>query len=206
MSEENKLMSLRGNNKHFSHATVLHELIPGHNLQSYYQSRFNTHRGMFGTAFWIEGWALYWEMTMWDRGYHVTPEDKIGALFWRLAPLHFRIICSIKYHLGEMTPQQWVDFLVDRIGHERANAGGEVRRSVAGGYGPLYQVGYMIGGLQIRAAHKELVGGGKMTDRAFHDAIMRENNMPIEMVRALLTGNAPAKDFTPSWKFDAGGN
>jgi len=38
-------------------------------------------------------------------------------------------------------------FLVDRVGHERENAAGEVRRSFKGDYGPLYQAGYMLGGL-----------------------------------------------------------
>lgn len=200
MSQENKEMSLRGNNRHFSHAAVFHELIPGHNLQAFVRARYNTHRDMFNTAFWSEGWALYWEMTMWDRGYHATPEDKVGALFWR-SHRCARIICSLKYHLGEMSAQEWVDYLVNKVGHERANAEGEVRRSVAGGYGPLYQVGYMIGGKQFRALHKEMVVNGKMTDKAFHDAVMHENNMPVEMVRALVSGEAPKKDFVTSWKF-----
>ncbi len=203
MTHENKLMSLRGNNRHFSHAAVFHELIPGHNLQAFVRPRYNAHRDVFGTAFWTEGWALYWEMLMWDRGYHATPEDKVGALFWR-SHRCARIICSLKYHLGQMTAQEWVDYLVEKVGHERANAEGEVRRSVAGGYGPLYQVGYMIGGLQFRALHRDLVGSGKMTDKAFHDAVMYENNMPVEMVRALLSGQAPGRDFVPSWKFDDG--
>jgi hypothetical protein len=203
MSQENKLMSLRGNNRHFSHAAVFHELIPGHNLQAFARPRFNPHRDVFSTAFWGEGWALHWEMLMWDLGYHATPEDKVGALFWR-SHRCARIICSLKYHLGEMSAQEWVEYLVNKVGHERANAEGEVRRSVAGGYGPLYQVGYMIGGLQFRALHRDLVGSGKMTNKAFHDAVMHENNMPVEMVRALLSGQAPGRDFTASWKFDDG--
>lgn len=209
MKHEDKLMSLRGNNRHFAHATVFHELIPGHHLQQFSQARWNTHRAPFGTAFWTEGWALYWEMTMWDRGYHATPEDRVGALFWR-SHRCARIICSLKFHLGEMSAQQWVDFLVDRVGHERANAEGEVRRSVSGGYGPLYQVGYMIGGLQFRALHRECTrpdpattpGRRAMSDRDFHDAVMHANTMPVEMVRALLTNRPPARDFRPTWRFD----
>ena len=33
MPHEAKLMSMRGNNIHFSRATVFHEVIPGHHLQ-----------------------------------------------------------------------------------------------------------------------------------------------------------------------------
>src|SRR5262245_63435897 len=122
-------------------------------------------------------------MLLWDDGFPKTPENRVGMLFWRMHR-QARIIFSLRFHLGEWTPQQCVDFLVDRVGHERANAEGEVRRSVYGGYGPLYRLAYMIGGLQFRALRHELVESGKMTDRQFHDAVLRENQMPVEMVRA----------------------
>lgn len=205
MTDTAKAMSLRGNNKHFSRATVFHELIPGHNLQYFMQNRYKTYRRPYGrTPFWTEGWALYWEMLLYDRGFQTTPEDKVGALFWRMHRCA-RIIFSINYHLGKWTPQQCIDFLVDRVDFERANAEAEVRRSFTGGYGPLYQIGYMLGGLEFRALHKELVDSGTMTNKDFHDRIMQENSMPVEMVRALLTNQEIPRDFETSWKF-AGNN
>src|SRR5262249_39984844 len=57
MSQDSKLQSMRGNNVHFSRATVHHELIPGHHLQGFMTARYNTHRRLFGTPFWGEGWA-----------------------------------------------------------------------------------------------------------------------------------------------------
>ena len=33
-----------------------------------------------GTPFMTEGWSLYWELLMWDLGFHKSPEDRIGAL------------------------------------------------------------------------------------------------------------------------------
>lgn len=42
-----------------------------------------------------------------------------------------------------------------------------------GSYPPLHQAAYMLGALQFRALHQELVGSGRMTDREFHDAILR---------------------------------
>ena len=200
MSEDAKLMTLRGNNRHFSRAVVFHELIPGHNLQYFMQSRYKPYRKGFGTPFWTEGWSLYWEMLLWDKNFPKTPEDKIGMLFWRMHRCA-RIIFSMNYHLGKWTPQQCIDFLVDRVGFERANAEAEVRRSFTGGYGPLYQIGYMLGGLQFRALHKELVGGGKMTNIQFHDRILKENNMPVEMVRAILINQALPENFSTNWKF-----
>ncbi len=200
MAHDDKLMSMRGNNPHFSMATVHHELIPGHHLQGYMTSRYNTHRGAFGTPFWTEGWALWWEMLLWDQGFPKTPEDRMGMLFWRSHRLA-RIIFSLKVHLGEMTPQEAIDMLVDRVGHERANAEAEVRRSFNGSYSPLYQAAYMLGGLQIRALHRELVGGGRMTNKEFHDAILQGGRMPIEMVRARLMGTTLRPGYQASWKF-----
>jgi uncharacterized protein (DUF885 family) len=103
--------------------------------------------------------------------------------------------------MEKMTPQQCIDLLVNRVGHEVDNATAEVRRSFGGTYGPLYQAAYLLGGLQIYSLHKELVAGGKMTDRAFHDAILQENRIPVEMVRAILTKQKLTRDFTTSWKF-----
>jgi uncharacterized protein (DUF885 family) len=200
MSHEEKLMSMRGNNVHFSRATVQHELIPGHHLQGFMAARHRPYRRVFRTPFLVEGWSLYWEMLLWDLGFAKTPEDRIGMLFWR-SHRCARIIFSLRFHLGEMTAAEAVDFLVDRVGHERSNATGEVRRSVSGAYPPLYQAAYMLGGLQIRALWKELVGSGKMTNRDFHDAILRENAIPIEMIRASLTSQPLTRDFKARWKF-----
>ena len=200
MAHEQKMMSMRGNNPHFSRATVHHELIPGHHLQGFMTQRYKSYRGLFGTPFWGEGWSLYWELLLWDRGFPKTPEDKIGFLFWR-SHRCARIVFSLSFHLEKMTPQECIDFLVNRVGHERDNATAEVRRSFDGSYGPLYQIAYLVGGLQFYSLHRELVDSKKMTNRAFHDWIYKENRMPVEMVRAILTNQKLTRDFKSSWKF-----
>jgi uncharacterized protein (DUF885 family) len=200
MDHPDKLMSMRGNNEHFSRATVHHELIPGHHLQGFMTDRYNSHRQIFRTPFWHEGNALYWELRLWDLGFPRGPEDRVGMLFWRMHRAA-RIIFSLSFHLGRMTPQEAIDFLVERVGHERANATAEVRRSFNGSYPPLYQAGYMLGGLQFRALHDELVESGEMTEREYHDAILRGGPMPVEMVRARLMGELIARDHVPNWRF-----
>ena len=200
MAHEQKMMSMRGNNPHFSKATVHHELIPGHHLQGFMTSRYKTYRGLFGTPFWGEGWALYWELLLWDMKFPTTPEDRIGFLFWR-SHRCARIVFSLSFHMEKMTPQQCIDLLVNKVGHEVDNATAEVRRSFAGTYGPLYQAAYLLGGLQIYSLHKELVDSGKMTNKVFHDTILRENRIPIEMVRALLTKQKLTRDHKTNWKF-----
>ena len=200
MTNDEKDNSLRGNNPHFSHATVFHELNPGHHLQGFMTSRYNTHRRIFNTPFWNEGSALYWEFFLWDHDFHVTPEDRMGALFWRMHR-SARIVFSLSFHLGKMTPEQAIKYLIDTVNFEPNNAEGEVRRSFGGAYSPLYQAGYMLGGLQLRALYKELVTGRKMTELAFHDAIYQGGPMPIAMVRARL-GNTPlTRDGAAPWRF-----
>jgi hypothetical protein len=55
--------------------------------------------------------------------------------------------------------------------------------------------------MQLRALHRELVESGKMTNRAFHDAVLRENRISIEMVRASLLHQKLTPEFTSNWKF-----
>lgn len=203
MTHEQKMMSMRGNNPHFTHAVTHHELIPGHHLQRFMNNRYRPYRQTFRTPFWTEGWALYWEFLLWDMNFNKTAEDKVGALFWRMHR-SARIIFSLSFHLEKMTPQESVDFLVERGGHERDNALGEVRRSFAGDYGPLYQIAYMMGGLQFYNLHRDLVDSKKMTNKQFHDAILKEGPIPVEMVRAILTKQKLSKDFKSNWRFYGG--
>ena len=200
MAHEQKMMSMRGNNIHFSRATVFHELIPGHHLQGFMAARNKPYRAIFGTPFWTEGNALYWELLLWDLNFAKTPENRIGMLFWRMHRCA-RIIFSLNFHLEKMTPQECIDLLVNRVGHERDNATAEVRRSFDGSYGPLYQIAYLIGGLQQYSMHKELVDSGKMTNRAFNDALLKENRIPIEMLRAAITNQKLTRDFVTNWRF-----
>lgn len=200
MTDEEKLMSLRGNNPFFSRAVVFHELNPGHHLQGFMSARYNSHRRLFSTPFWNEGQALYWEMFLWDHDFHVTPEDRLGALAWRMHR-SARIVFSLSFHLGTMTPEQAIEYVVDKVPFERANAEGEVRRSFNGSYSPIYQAAYMLGGLQMRALYKELVMTKKMTDRQFHDAVLQGGPMPMAMVRARLAKVPLGRDGAAPWRF-----
>ena len=189
MEHDQKLMSMRGNNRGFSRATVQHELIPGHYLQAFHEARFRPYRELFYTPFWTEGWALHWEMVLWEQGFPRTPEERVGMLFWR-SHRCARIVFSLGFHLGEMTAQECIDMLVNEVGHERDNAAAEVRRSVRGDYDALYQLAYLIGGLQVHALRDELVGSGRMTQRQFHDAFLKQGPLPLKLMRqALLPGD-----------------
>jgi uncharacterized protein (DUF885 family) len=201
MSYDQRITTMRANNIAMSHATVFHEMMPGHELQGFMEHRYREYRlALGGTPFLIEGWSLYWEMLFWDMGFDRTPEERVGALAWRRHRCG-RIVFSLNFHLGKWTPQQCIDLLVNRVGFEPQAATGEVRRSLGGAYEPLYQAAYLLGGMQIYALHRELVGSGKMTNRQFHDAVLKENNIPVEMIRASLTRQTLPRDFRTQWKF-----
>lgn len=200
MSYQDKVMSMRGNTPPFNFPTVQHELIPGHHLQKFMYDRFNGHRAHLNwTPFWIEGWALYWELTLWDRAdFPRNNAERMGMLFWRLHRAG-RIVFSLNYQLGKWTPEQCVDFLVNEVGHERANAEAEVRRTTIDA--PLYQISYMIGAMQLRALHHELVASGQVTEKEFHDGFLVSGPMPIELFRARLSNEPLTRDYRSRWRF-----
>ena len=102
---------------------------------------------------------------MYELGFDKTPEQKVGALFWRMHRCA-RIIFSLNFHMGLWTPKECVDFLVDKVGHERDNAMAEVRRSFESAQyqnQPPYQAAYLLGGLQLRGLRKALVDSKVMT-------------------------------------------
>ena len=205
MDYDARIQSMRGNNPGFSHATAFHEMIPGHNLVGYMAARFNDYRANLagGGPFFGEGWPLYWEMILYDKGFNKTPEQKVGALFWRMHRCA-RIIFSLNFHMGEWSPEDAIKFLVDRVGHERDNATAEVRRSFdpSAGYGPLYQAAYLLGGLQLRGLRREVVDSRQMTEMQFHDEVMRQGSMPIAMLRLAVNKRIPLeRDMSIDWKF-----
>ncbi len=204
MDYDARLQSMRGNNRPWSHATAHHEMIPGHNLVQYTGQRYAGYRASLnaGGPFFGEGWPLYWEVTLYDMGFNKTPEERVGALVWKMHRCA-RIIFSLKFHMGQWSPQEAIDFLVDRVGHERDNATAEVRRSFdpAAGYGPLYQAAYLLGGLQIRGLRREMVDSKQMTEKAFHDEILRQGSMPITLLRLALTKQKLTRDMNIDWRF-----
>jgi uncharacterized protein (DUF885 family) len=200
MKHEDKLMAMRGNNRHFTRITTAHELLPGHHLQAFNAARHREYRRLFSTPFFVEGWALYWEMRLWELNYATTPQDRIGMLFWRMHRAA-RIIVSLKFHLGQMQPKEMVEFLTKRVGHEKFGATSEVRRFIAGDYSPLYQCGYMIGGMQLRSLQREATAGGKMTERQFHDAVLTYGPIPVEMIRAGLLNLELSPEYKSQWRF-----
>jgi uncharacterized protein (DUF885 family) len=139
-------------------------------------------------------------MRLWDMKFQKSPEDRIGMLFWRMHRCA-RIIFSMSYQLGTMTGQECIDLVANRVGMEPEHAAIEGTRSLDGGMGLIHMSSYLVGGLQLRALSHELVDSGKMTAKAFHDTVLLENTIPIELLRAKLTNKNLSPEFIPNWKF-----
>ena len=202
MDYEARIQSMRGNNPGFSHATAFHEMIPGHNLVAYMGAGSTTtvqpHRRRRVLR---RRLAALLGVDLYDMGFNKTPEQKVGALFWRMHRCA-RIIFSLKFHMGQWSPQEAIDFLVERVGHERDNATAEVRRSFdpAAGYGPLYQAAYLLGGLQLRGLRQELVDRQGPHRRA----VPRRDHAPgqhADRAAARAGSPDPARDMNLDWKF-----
>lgn len=200
MKQEDKLMVMRGNNRHATRLTTPHELVPGHHLQIYQAARHNAHRRAFATSFFIEGWALYCERRLWDLGWARTPEERLGMLFWRINRAA-RVVVALRFHLGQMKPDEMVAFMVDRVGHEKLGATSEVRRFI-GVTGELQPASYMIGSFQLLALRAEMTGRGTWSDLQFNDALLRAGPIPVELMRAELRDLPLARDAKPSWRWD----
>jgi uncharacterized protein (DUF885 family) len=91
--------------------------------------------------------------------------------------------------------------LVDVVGHEPTHAEGEIRRSLSPHTPTLYQCAYMLGGIQFYVLRREMVTSGKMGDREFHDRILKGNRIPVEMVRAEISGIPLTRDYKTNWRF-----
>ena len=185
MSDDLSTMIMKGNGPHLSHATVFHELIPGHGLQGFMNQRYNAHRSLFNTPFYGEGWALYLEMLMWDQGFHATPEDRIGAFFWRMHRAA-RIVFTMNWQMGRWTPQQCVDFLVaerPRALHRRGR-GPRAHPELAAALPDQLPDGCAAALVGVSGRGRAEEGDD---DQAVQRSRDRTGSMPIEMVRALLT-------------------
>ena len=63
------------------------------------------------------------------------------------------------------------------------------------------QAAYLLGGLQLRGLRRQLVDTKVMTNRQFHDEILRQGNMPMALIRLNLTKQKLTRDMDINWKF-----
>ena len=189
MDYDARMQSMRGNNPGFSHATAFHEMIPGHNLVGYINQRYADYRAGLtgGGAVLRRGLAALLGA---DAVRHGLPQDARAE--GRRAVLAHAPLRA--HHLLAELPHGQLDAAgVHRLPRRPRRARARQRD---GGSAPLVSRAatarstrprYLLGGLQLRGLRRELVDSKVMTNKQFHDEIMRQGNMPIALIRLAVT-------------------
>jgi uncharacterized protein (DUF885 family) len=162
---------------------VLHEAVPGHHLQIAIADELEgmpSFRRQSGYTAFIEGWGLYAETLGEELGFYQDPLSKMGQLIadaWRSV----RLVVDTGIHAKGWTRQQAIDFFAANAGRSIADITVEIDRYIVW---PGQALAYKIGQLKFtelrRWAEKEL--GDRFRIRGFHDVLLGEGGLPLEMV------------------------
>jgi uncharacterized protein (DUF885 family) len=168
--------------------TAVHEAYPGHHwhlvMMKANPSRL---RQVFRTPYFSEGWALYAERMMREQGFFTDLRHEMfqyEATIFRAA----RIIVDTSLHLGEMSWDEAVAFMLEHTALTEPTAKAEVTRYCAW---PTQASSYLTGCLEIVRIREAFFAarGASDTDalRAFHDSITSSGGLPIALAeRAVL--------------------
>ncbi|HEX2764484.1 MAG TPA: DUF885 domain-containing protein [Allosphingosinicella sp.] len=168
-------------------ALTLHEAVPGHHHQIALQQEvelppFRRYFTSF-TAF-TEGWGLYAESLGEEMGLYDTPEKKVGQLSyqaWRAA----RLVVDTGIHAKGWDKAKAVAFMRDNTALTDANIDAEVNRYISW---PGQALAYKIGELKIKElrarAEREL--GARFDLRRFHDAVLLQGSVPLDVLEAQI--------------------
>ena len=187
-------------------ALVAHEGVPGHHIQialAQEQGNVPDFRKDYDITAFVEGWALYSEQLGREIGIYRTPYERFGLLsmeMWRAC----RLVIDVGLHWKGWTREQAVACLRDNTGLADKNIQNEVDRYIAW---PGQALGYKVGELKImelrRQAQAEL--GPAFDWRRFHDAVLDEGAMPLDMLeKRIVAWIAAEKTATSQEKPRAG--
>ncbi|MCP4704824.1 MAG: DUF885 domain-containing protein, partial [candidate division Zixibacteria bacterium] len=165
--------------------SVVHEAFPGHHLQLQMTSRtVNDIRKWQDNNCLIEGWALYSEEMMYQKGLYgkkARPYLKVlGGIRFRA----MRIILDVKLHTGQFSREEAVKWLTDIWGGYEEYAKKEVNGCALN---PTYKMSYLIGKkevLRLLDDYKKKEGDN-FSLKQFHDTLLAEGSLPIPIIRKL---------------------
>lgn len=166
-----------------------HEAVPGHHFQVALQAeleelpRFRRDRVFGGLSAHAEGWALYAERLAAENGWYEG--DKVGALGQLDSELFRarRLVVDTGLHAKQWTRQQAIDYGI------RAS---EVERYVVM---PGQACSYKIGELRILAIRDQArrALGAKFSLKEFHNVILRNGNVPLDVLQMIIDDWVKAK-------------
>jgi uncharacterized protein (DUF885 family) len=179
-------------------AVSVHEAYPGHHwhlvMRRLHASRF---RRVVSTPYFNEGWALYAERLMSERGFFEDPSSQLHQLESSIFRA-VRIVVDTSLHLGEMSVDEAVELLHTRLAMSEPTARAEVGRYCAW---PTQASSYLtgcLGILDIRARWLARRGLGDVAPgdldpavlREFHDGLTSAGSLPIGLAARVMLGDA----------------
>jgi uncharacterized protein (DUF885 family) len=169
-------------------ATFIHEAIPGHHFQVALQMENKSlpefRREVSQLAF-FEGWALYVESFGRALGCYTDPYQQMGALNNELHRA-IRLVVDVGLHTGKMSREEAIAYMVrtESITSEDATLSAE-RYMALPGQALSYTTGYLEL-LKIRSKCQKILQD-KFVIRSFHDALLKEGDMPLSILEDYMT-------------------
>jgi uncharacterized protein (DUF885 family) len=179
-------------NRHLVHNLMVHEAMPGHALQLEHSRRFagsTPLRSVLRSGSFIEGWAVYAEQLMSDRGY--PDEGSAAAVGLQRLKMKIRMIINAimdaRVHCAGLSQEQAMALMTGKGYQEEGEAAAKWRRVLlTSAQLSTYYVGY--------TEINELATGLRRDrpdwpDRRLHDAILGHGSPPPRHLRALLAAS-----------------
>ena len=178
----------------------VHEAYPGHHWHLVMRKSNPARiRQVFATPYLSEGWALYAERMVRERGFFTEPLHELyhlNATIFRAA----RIIVDTSLHLGEMSFEEAVRFMVEKAALPEPTARSEVGRYC---WWPTQASAYLTGCLEILRMRDEFLaarglGGTPPAEapvevlREFHDTLTSSGSLPLGLARRAVLGRVAA--------------
>jgi len=179
---------------------VLHEAVPGHHLQISLQNEMADLPEfrkvfMFGNSAYVEGWALYAESLGEEIGIYNDPYSRFG----RLASERFRavrLVVDTGLHAKGWSREQARQYFRE---HAPSESLAEIDRYIAM---PAQALAYKIGQLKIRQLRDkaEQTLGPRFDIREFHDLVLRNGVLPLDVLDQFVTGHLSEASAVPRQK------
>jgi uncharacterized protein (DUF885 family) len=172
----------------------LHEAIPGHHYQISLQQEDTSlpkFRRFGGNNAYVEGWALYCESLGRELGLYTDPYQYMGALGDEMHRA-IRLVVDVAIHTKNMSREEAIKYMMDNEAISEQGATAEIERYMAI---PGQALGYKIGALKIRELRTkyEQQLGSKFNLAAFHDGILKDGAMPLEVLKTKMDEWAAAQ-------------